>query len=140
MVIEILEIALLARTLHQAEALRRLRGEGRYLQLDGIRQLPKYVLAGSGGDLQAVGIVNLGPIVIEMSAIGFIEQEHRGERRDADDAHFGAREQREFHVRQRLDAGLHGEAVGAGGRVALEQGVDHDRGGARGRAARSKNA
>ncbi len=128
LVLEILEIALVARALHQPEPCRRPGGERRYLQLRGIRQLAEDVLAGARGDLQTVRVVHLGAIVIEPAAVGLVEQEHRGERRDPHHAQFGSREQRARHVHHGDNARLHREAVGAGDGVALEQRIDHDRG------------
>src|SRR3984957_6085378 len=124
--VEVLEIALLPGPLHQSEAGRRLRGKGGYLQLDRIRELPKYMLTGFRLDHQAVGIMHFRPIVIEAPAVGLIEEKHRREWCNADDAHFGAREQRKVPIHQRLDSGLHGEPVGARGRFAFEQRVNDD--------------
>ena len=133
LVLKILEIALLPRALYQAEAIGRFGGEARYLQRDGVRQLPEDLLARFRGDHETVRIVHFGAVIVEAAAVGLIEQKHRGERRDADDAHVGARKYRHLRVHQRCHAGLNGEAVRAGGRVAFEQGVDHDGGGVGGR-------
>ena len=46
-VVEILEIALVARALHQTETLRRVGGERRYLELGGVRELAENMLAAS---------------------------------------------------------------------------------------------
>src|SRR5271169_5815872 len=68
-IFEILKIALLARALHQAEALRGLGGERRYLQFSGIRELAENMLAGFRGDLQPVGVVDLGSIIVETATV-----------------------------------------------------------------------
>ncbi len=93
-----------------------------------IRQRPEYLLAGPGRDLQSVRIVHLRPIVVEAPAVGLVEQEHRGERCDADHAGFRAREQGQVHIGQRLGARRHREPVRSRRRFAFQQGVDHDRG------------
>ena len=66
------------------------------------------------------------PVIVEAPPIGLVEQEHGGERGDAEDAHVRAGKQGELHVHDGLHARRHGEAVRAGGGVALEQRIDHD--------------
>ncbi len=63
--------------------------------------------------------------VVDARALGFVEQEHRGERREAHVVEILAREQRELHVHDGFGARNDRETVGAGGRFALEQRV-HD--------------
>ena len=127
-VLEILKIARIARALHQPKPLRRLGGERRDLQFDGVGELAEDVLAGARGDLQTVGVMHLGAVVVEAAAVGLIEQKHGGERRDPDHAQIGSREQRALHVHHRFDARRHGETVSARGGFAFEQRIDHDRG------------
>jgi len=130
---EILKIGLLPRALYESEALGRLGREGRCLQLDRVRELTVDLLTRARVDHQAVRVVHLGPVIIEAAAVGLVEEKHRCKRCDAEDAYFGAWKYRKFHVHQGLDARLHGEAVGAGCRVALEQRVNDDRLGVRSR-------
>jgi hypothetical protein len=90
--LEIVIVGNAAGALHQAEAARRLRSEAGNLQHRRIFQRPPDALALRGHDLQAVRVVDLVAEVVDARALGFVEQEHRGQRRDADVVERDARE------------------------------------------------
>src|SRR5262249_49864018 len=80
-------------------------------------------------ELQSVRVVYLRAVVVETAAICLVEQEHRGERGDADHAHFVARENDHVHIRGGFGARGHDELEGTGTGLAFQARVDGDRAG-----------
>ncbi|MCY1186949.1 hypothetical protein D9M73_278680 [compost metagenome] len=76
-------------------------------------------------DLQAGGIMQLGAEVVLFGRLVGAEQEHAGERRQAQLGHIVAQVDARLHVDHGLDARTQDEAVGAGGARRIEQGEDH---------------
>lgn len=124
-VIQVFVAGELAAALEQAEAFRVLHAEGAHRQVLRIVQRTPQPLAVAGMDLQAAGVMQLGPEVVLLGRLVGAEQVHAGQRRQAQLADLVAEEHAGLDIHHRILARTQHEAVGAGGPRRVEQGVDH---------------
>ncbi|MNE33486.1 hypothetical protein D3C80_1271570 [compost metagenome] len=124
-VVEVFVAGEFATALEQAEALRILHAVGADREVFRVVQRTPDPLAVAGMDLQAGGVMQLGAEVVLLGRLVGTEQEHAGERRQAQLAHAVAQIDTRLHVDHGLDARTHDEAIGTGGTRRIEQGEDH---------------
>ncbi len=75
---------------------------------------------------QAVGVVDAETVVVVLAVVLGVEEEHRGQRREAEVGDLVAGEDRRLDVDLGDLPGPQGEAEGAGGALAVEERVDDD--------------
>src|SRR5690606_7712677 len=112
--------------LDEAEAARRAVGEGADEEMIRVEERPPKLLAGAVPDGKALRIVHGGAEIVDADAVMRAEEEHAGERRDADLIDLDARIERGAHLGHGLFAGMQDEAIGAGDARAVEEGMDDE--------------
>jgi hypothetical protein len=113
-------------TLDQSKTARIGVAERADLQVHGIRQLSPYVLIAAVVHGKAVGVMNGGPVVVDLVAIVRVEQEHAGQRRYSCLRNLSPRIEHRLDIEDRLLTGTNGKAVGTRGARAVEQRVNHN--------------
>ena len=116
--------ALLA--LDEAEAARAGVGEGADLEQPRRVQRPPQPFVRAVPHREAVGVVDGEAVVVVLAVVLGVEEEHRGQGREAEVGDLVAGEDRRLDVDLGDVPGPQGEAEGAGGALAVEERVDDD--------------
>ncbi len=118
-------MAEVAATLQQTEAARVFNAEVAHGQVLWIVQWTPDPLAVAGMDRQTAGIVQLATVVQYFRRLVGAEQEHAGQRGDAQFADLVTQEHLRLDVDDGVAARTQGQAVGTGGTRGIQQGEDH---------------
>ncbi|CRM90265.1 hypothetical protein [Pseudomonas sp. 22 E 5] len=124
-VVQVFVVAEVAATLQQAETARVFHAEIAHRQVFRVVQRAPDPLAVAGMNRQATGVMQLATVVEHLGRLVRAEQEHAGQRGNAQLADLVAQEHLGFDIDNRVGTRAQDQAISAGRAWRIQQGKDH---------------